>query len=78
VRPVFSFEVGGEITAGLQAEFAGRIVEAVQAINADFRTAMAEDADAVRPIVRLYPLGAGPFAADRARIKQTRLLRRGA
>jgi len=44
-------------------------------LNPDFRTAVEEHADSVRPVVELYGLGEGPFAADAAKIKQTRIIK---
>jgi phenylacetate-CoA ligase len=75
VRPCFSFEVRGAITAELEAAFSRDIVAAVRRINADFRVALGEHRDGVLPVVRLYPLGTGPFSRDSTRIKQARLVR---
>jgi hypothetical protein len=47
----------------------------VHRVNADFRTAMAEHAASVTPVIELHPPGSGPFAADQTRIKQIRLVR---
>jgi phenylacetate-CoA ligase len=74
VRPAFSFEVRGEITPAIQAAFEQRIVARLRALNADYREASQEFAAATTPRIHLFPLGSGPFAADNARIKQTRLL----
>ena len=73
VRPVFSFEIRGEITPQLQEAFETRIVERIRLLNSDFRVAMAEHEETATPIVRLYPMETGPFAGDRSRIKQTRM-----
>ena len=78
LRPRFSFEVRAPITAELRRAFQERVVAQMQAMNADFRTAMLEHAGSVTPAVELHPPGGGPFAADQARIKQVRLLRGGA
>jgi phenylacetate-CoA ligase len=75
VRPCFSFEIRGDVSDALRAEFTARIPERIRLLNADFRTAVAEHADSVRPVVELYPLGAGPFAVDSAKIKQTRIIK---
>jgi hypothetical protein len=75
VRPSFSFEVTGSITTGLRDDFERRIIGRVRAINSDFRTAMEEDERSVRPLIQLFPIGGGPFAADTSRIKQTRIVR---
>jgi phenylacetate-CoA ligase len=78
VRPSFAFEIRGAVTPELERRFRERIPAQVRAMNADFREAMAEHRDAVEPQVRLYRQGEGPFAADRSRIKQTRLVGPGA
>jgi phenylacetate-CoA ligase len=75
VRPCFSFEIRGDVSDALRAEFAARIPERIRLLNADFRTAVAEHADSVRPVVELYRLGEGPFAVDSAKIKQTRIIK---
>jgi hypothetical protein len=59
----------------LRTEFEQRIPERIRALNADFRTAMEEHPDSARPVVELYSLGEGPFAADAAKIKQTRIIK---
>jgi phenylacetate-CoA ligase len=74
VRPYFAFEMRGSITAGLAERFERDIVAEVESINADFRVAMGEHRDGVRPVVRLFGRGEGPFRRDRGRIKQTRVL----
>ena len=74
VRPRFSFEVTVEITPELDAEFRRRIVGRLVALNADFREAMKESEQSANPVVELYALGAGPFAADAGRIKQIRMV----
>jgi len=75
VRPCFSFEIQGAISDRLRTEFEQRIPERIRALNADFRTAMEEHPDSARPVVELYSLGEGPFAADAAKIKQTRIIK---
>lgn len=75
VRPCFAFELREPVTPARQRDFQERIVAAVHRVNADFRTAMAEHAASVMPVIELHPPGGGPFAADRTRIKQTRLVR---
>lgn len=75
MRPCFSFEVTGEISPSLQAEFEARIVARLRSLNADFREAMAEYAESAAPRIELFPLGGGPFAADAGKIKQTRLVK---
>jgi hypothetical protein len=61
------------VTPARQRDFQERIIAAVHRVNADFRTAMAEHAASVSPVIELHPPVGGPFAADRTRIKQTRL-----
>ncbi len=43
------------------------------ALNMDFRSSVGEFPTAMRPLVRTYPLGEGPFQFDRNRIKQRRI-----
>ena len=74
VRPCFSFEIRGETSPELQTAFDQRITTRIQAMNADFRTAMQEHEQSVRPLIQLFPLGHGPFASDSVKIKQTRIL----
>jgi phenylacetate-CoA ligase len=74
VRPSFAFEVRGAITPALQQRFEQRVVPQLLALNADFREAMLEYEDTVTPVIRLFPAGCGPFAADRDRIKQMRIV----
>jgi len=75
VRPCFAFEVTAEITPAIQAAFEEHIIAGVHALNADFREALIEHPASATPLIQLYPLGTGPFAADAGRIKQTRLVR---
>jgi phenylacetate-CoA ligase len=58
----------------LRARLTRDVVTGIAGLNADFRTALREHADSVRPVVELHAPGAGPFARDRGRIKQVRLL----
>lgn len=74
VRPCFAFELREPVTPARRRDFQERIVAAVHRVNADFRTAMAEHAASVTPVIELHPPGGGPFVADRTRIKQTRLV----
>jgi phenylacetate-CoA ligase len=76
VRPCFSFEIRGAITPALETAFAERIPARLRVLNADYREALQEFAGAATPIIRLYPLGVGPFAADSTRIKQARFMPR--
>lgn len=73
IRPVFSFEVTGDTYEAMRRVFEEQIVDAVLGINGDFRVAAAEHWDSVRPVVHIYGIGEGPFAADAGKIKQTRI-----
>ena len=75
VRPCFHFEVEGEPTEELVSRFSYAMVARLADLNADFREALHEYADALQPEIRLYPCGQGPFAANSGRIKQVRLLK---
>jgi phenylacetate-CoA ligase len=46
-------------------------------LNRDYRASTAEFPAAMRPIVEVWPLGGGPFAGDRSRIKQRRIAASG-
>ena len=75
VRPLFSFEISGEISPALQSKFEDRIVASLRSLNADFRESMQEYEETVTPLIQLFPVGNGPFANDAAKIKQTRMLK---
>jgi phenylacetate-CoA ligase len=75
VRPRFSFEIRGPITDALRAKFEDRIPSRLVSLNADFREATKEYPETVKPVIELFPMGAGPFAGDATRIKQARLLK---
>jgi phenylacetate-CoA ligase len=75
-HPRFMFEVGVEPTAELAALYRESMLKRLIALNADFREAWKEYPQAVTPVVELYALGTGPFAADAGRVKQARLLKR--
>jgi len=72
VRPCFSFEVEDPDASG--QDYTQAILERLVALNADFREAYREHPAALVPEIRLYPVGAGPFARDRDRIKQVRVV----
>jgi len=78
VRPLFSFEISGEITPDVQARFDERITERIRMLNGDFREAMREHPETTTPLIRLFGLGEGPFAGDAGKIKQTRIIKVGA
>jgi phenylacetate-CoA ligase len=77
-RPYLSFEVSTAIDRRLRDDFDRRILRRMSALNNDFRVAMSEFAEAATPLIRLHPIGTGPFAGDRSRIKQVRMARPGA
>jgi hypothetical protein len=70
---VFSFEITGGTDKTFVGSFERHIIDAVVSLNSDFRVAAAEHWESVRPEVRIFGMGEGPFAADSGRIKQTRL-----
>lgn len=77
-RPVVMLEladVDGVDDAWREAA-ADRLGEGLTALNIDYRTAVAEFPAAMRPIVETYAPGGGPFAGDRTRIKQRRIVTR--
>jgi phenylacetate-CoA ligase len=53
---------------------ADRLRDGLLALNIDYRTSVAEFPAAMLPIVETHGRGAGPFAADAARIKQRRII----
>ena len=71
---MFSFEIRGDITPELQLHFDEAIVARIRLLSDDFDTALAEHPETATPIMRLYPLGHGPFSEDDAKIKQTRII----
>jgi phenylacetate-CoA ligase len=75
IRPVFSFEVSTDITSELQQMFDRRIPARLKALNADYRVAAVEYEASTTPMIRLFPLGSGPFSSDSSRIKQVRIVR---
>jgi phenylacetate-CoA ligase len=74
IRPLFAFAITAEPDDELTERFAAEITERVRDFNADFRAAAREHPAAVAPVIRLHRPGEGPFAADGAKIKQTRML----
>jgi phenylacetate-CoA ligase len=74
IRPLLCFEIRQEPDEALQLRFATEIEARLVAINADYRQASREHPAAMKPVVRLYRRGEGPFAADARKIKQTRMV----
>jgi phenylacetate-coenzyme A ligase PaaK-like adenylate-forming protein len=74
VRPRFLFEVDAEPDAALAQRFAESIVPKLIALNADVREAWREYPETLAPRIELYRAGEGPFAADKGKIKQARVL----
>ena len=72
---MFLIEVRGDVNTALQLQFEERIITRLRSLNADFREAMLEYEQTVTPVIELFPLGAGPFAEDTDKIKQTRMLK---
>jgi phenylacetate-CoA ligase len=75
VRPCFLFEIEAEPSEQLVRRFGAAMVVRLAELNADFREALHEYAQALQPEIRLYRVGEGPFAANSGRIKQVRLLK---
>ena len=75
VRPRFVFEVDAEPSEELQATYRETMLHRLVELNADFREAWKEYPDTLVPEIQLYRLGEGPFAGDKAKIKQTRFLK---
>jgi phenylacetate-CoA ligase len=74
VRPAFYFEITESPSMELEQRYSSVIMETLPRINADFRKAHEEYPEALMPSILLYSEGEGPFARDKNRIKQTRLL----
>jgi phenylacetate-CoA ligase len=72
-RVLLSFEIEGDITQDLRAQFAERMTSRLESLNKDFREAMKENRQDALPIVELHPLKEGPFAGDSGKIKQRRM-----
>ena len=75
-RPCFLFEVEVQPTDALRERFATSIAARLRALNSDYRVACAEFPQAMAPEVAVHRVGEGPFAGDRSRIKQARVLKR--
>ncbi|MBI3110952.1 MAG: phenylacetate--CoA ligase family protein [Ignavibacteriales bacterium] len=74
VRPRFIFEVDAEPTEELRATYRDAMLRRLVALNADFREAWREYPETLVPEIQLYRVGEGPFAGDKGKIKQTRIL----
>jgi hypothetical protein len=74
-RPGIALELlaGEEVGPARLPDVTRRISEGLRRLNLDFREAYAEYPSAMEPMVTIYPLGAGPFAADAGRIKPRRI-----
>ena len=74
-RPSISLELGDFERVGdeWRAETARRLQVGLFDLNRDYRASSGEFPAAMRPIVETWPLGSGPFAGDRSRIKQRRI-----
>jgi phenylacetate-CoA ligase len=76
VRPRFLFEVNGVPDEVMAEKYRQRIPQQLRKFNNDFKEAWKEYPETLVPEIELYAIGQGPFANDRNRIKQVRLLRR--
>jgi phenylacetate-CoA ligase len=74
-RPVVLLELTdlGGIDDPWREAASARLVDGLTDLNIDYRTAIGEFPAAMRPIVLTFGHGDGPFAGDRARIKQRRI-----
>jgi phenylacetate-CoA ligase len=75
-RPGIMLELGAGETAdeAWRASLVAQFRDGLEALNADYREALAEFPAAIQPIVTVYPMGEGPFAANAGRIKPRRIL----
>lgn len=73
-RPVFSFEIRGQITEQLQEGFRVKILDELLKLNLDFKEAWREYPETLVPVIDLCEPGKGPFAGDTDRIKQVRIV----
>jgi phenylacetate-CoA ligase len=76
VRPCFLFEVNTAPNEAMSEKFKRIIPEQLRKFNSDFREAWKEYPETLVPEIKLYGMGQGPFAKDKNRIKQSRLLAR--
>lgn len=74
VRPRFVFEVTEAPSEDLVNKYRESLLPRLVALNADFREAWREYPETLQPEIELYALGQGPFAADKGKIKQVRML----
>ncbi len=76
VRPCFLFEVNTMPDDAMLEKFKRTIPQQLRKFNNDFREAWKEYPETLVPEVRLYGIGQGPFAHDKGKIKQSRMLSR--
>jgi phenylacetate-CoA ligase len=74
VRPCFLFEVNTAPDEAMSEKFKRTIPEQLRKFNSDFREAWKEYPETLVPEIKLYGMGQGPFAKDKNKIKQSRLL----
>ncbi len=75
-RPVIDLELGDldGVDQGWRESAADRLRDGLTGLNIDYRSSVVEFPAAMRPIVETFGPGEGPFAGDRTRIKQRRIL----
>jgi phenylacetate-CoA ligase len=75
-RPVIDLELDDleGIDEAWRAAAADRLCDGLTGLNIDYRSSVVEFPAAMRPIVETFGPGEGPFAGDRSRIKQRRIL----
>jgi len=75
-RPVIDLELDdlGGIDQAWREAAADRLRDGLTGLNIDYRSSVIEFPAAMRPIVETFGPGEGPFAGDRSRIKQRRIL----
>jgi phenylacetate-CoA ligase len=74
-RPAVALELSdlADVDDAWRADAAERVRDGIAAVNLDYRSSIGEFPGAMLPIVSTHGVGAGPFAADAARIKQRRI-----
>jgi len=73
-RPGFYFETKTQEPPAIEEKITTNLISHLRQINNDFKEAWNEYPDALQPIVKLYGFGQGPFATDKEKIKQKRLV----
>jgi phenylacetate-CoA ligase len=75
-RPTVALELSDlrGVDGAWRDAMANTLRDGLSGLNIDYRSAITEFPEAMRPVVETFALGEGPFAADAGRIKQRRII----